>query len=61
MGHFEDMHEITDRWVPGSARYEEALILMSERNYRIALDRLESLVVKRLFELTKLGMNGVGE
>ncbi|KAF9032732.1 hypothetical protein BJ165DRAFT_1357706, partial [Panaeolus papilionaceus] len=30
------------------------------RAYRHALDSLERLVVQRLFELTKLGMNGVG-
>jgi hypothetical protein len=57
---YEDEHQIATRWVPGSKEYEEALLLMGERNYRIALDRLESLVVKRLFELTKLGMSGVG-
>jgi hypothetical protein len=57
---YEEEHQITERWIPGSTKYEEALILMSERSYRAALDRLESLVVKRLFELTKLGMSGVG-
>ncbi|KAF9035755.1 hypothetical protein BJ165DRAFT_1533241 [Panaeolus papilionaceus] len=31
-----------------------------ERAYRHTLDSLERLVVQRLFELTKLGMNGVG-
>ncbi|KAJ6476562.1 hypothetical protein DFH09DRAFT_1108859 [Mycena vulgaris] len=57
---YEDEHQITERWVPGSAKYEEALVLLVERNYKIALDKLESLVVKHLFELTKLGMSGVG-
>jgi hypothetical protein len=56
----EEEHEITERWISGSKNYEEALILLAERNYRLALDKLESLVVKRLFELTKLGMGGVG-
>ncbi|KAJ7291871.1 hypothetical protein C8J57DRAFT_1492338 [Mycena rebaudengoi] len=60
VGAFEDEHEIVDRWAPGSKAYEEALVLVSERSYRLALDRLELLVVKRMFELTKLGMNGVG-
>ncbi|KAJ6632028.1 hypothetical protein B0H10DRAFT_2159559 [Mycena sp. CBHHK59/15] len=57
---YEEEHQITERWMPGSNEYEEALILLSERSYKLALDRLESLVVKRLFELTKLGMSGVG-
>ncbi|KAJ6493883.1 hypothetical protein DFH09DRAFT_1104346 [Mycena vulgaris] len=57
---FEEEHEIPECWVPGSKEYEEALVLLVERNYRRALDKLESLVVQRLFELTKLGMNGVG-
>ncbi|KAJ6568722.1 hypothetical protein B0H19DRAFT_1065531 [Mycena capillaripes] len=56
---YEDEHQITARWVPGSKDYEDAVILLGERNYRVALDKLESLVVKRLFELTKLGMSGV--
>ncbi|KAF8194797.1 hypothetical protein K438DRAFT_1587654, partial [Mycena galopus ATCC 62051] len=36
------------------------LVLMGERKYRSALTELERLVVARLFELTKLGMGGVG-
>ncbi|KAJ7281719.1 hypothetical protein C8J57DRAFT_1056560 [Mycena rebaudengoi] len=54
----EQEHDIAERWGPGSSKYEEALVLLSERNYKLALDKLESLVVKRLFELTKLGMSG---
>ncbi|KAJ6552543.1 hypothetical protein B0H10DRAFT_2229907 [Mycena sp. CBHHK59/15] len=57
---YEADHKITERWLPGSKNYEEALVLLSERSYKLALDKLESLVVKRLFELTKLGMSGVG-
>lgn len=33
---------------------------MVERKYRAAVSELERLVVMRLFELTKLGMSGVG-
>jgi hypothetical protein len=33
---------------------------MSERRYKKAVSDLESLVVQRLFEMTKLGMSGVG-
>ncbi|KAJ6450440.1 hypothetical protein C8R47DRAFT_1230255 [Mycena vitilis] len=56
---FEEEHDILERWAPESKEYQDALILMTERKYRRALDKLESLVVKRLFELTKLGMSGV--
>ena len=58
--HFEEEHSIAERWVPGSPQYSEALTLLAERKYRRAIDTLERLVVQRLFELTKLGMNGVG-
>ncbi|KAJ7108828.1 hypothetical protein C8R44DRAFT_884859 [Mycena epipterygia] len=39
--------------------YTDGLVLMGERRYRLALDKLERLVVQRLLELTKLGMSGV--
>lgn len=55
----EDL-SITERWVPGSQDYERGMKLISERKYRAALDKLERLVVQRLFELTKLGMSGTG-
>ncbi|KAJ7847108.1 hypothetical protein B0H14DRAFT_3867546 [Mycena olivaceomarginata] len=56
---FEEEHGIVDRWPPESKEYTDALLLISERKYRRCLDKLESLVVKRLFELTKLGMSGL--
>jgi hypothetical protein len=40
--------------------YEDGLVLVRERKYRRALDDLERLVVQRIFEMTKLGMSGVG-
>jgi len=58
---FEEEHDILTRWTPESAPYKEAEKLLAERSYRRAVDNLERLVVQRLFELTKLGMNGVGE
>ena len=57
---FEEEHDINKRWTADSKEYRDALVLISERKYRRALDKLESLVVKRLFEFTKLGMSGVG-
>ena len=57
---YEEEHSIDDRWLPGSDIYKETQKLLAERSYRRAVDNLERLVVQRLFELTKLGMNGVG-
>ncbi|KAF8874791.1 hypothetical protein BD779DRAFT_1421837, partial [Infundibulicybe gibba] len=57
---FEEENHIDVRWTPDSKDYNDALCMMSEWKYRRALDNLERLVVQRLFELTKLGMNGVG-
>lgn len=52
---------IDERWMQDSPGYQEGLKLLSERKYRRALDKLETLVVQRLFELTKLGMSGTGK
>ena len=40
--------------------YQDGLVVVCERKYRRAVDDLERLVVQRLFEMKKLGMNGVG-
>jgi hypothetical protein len=58
---FEEEHQIETRWKPGSMEYNNALLLVSQRSYRRALDKLERLVVQRLLELTKLGMSGVSK
>lgn len=58
---FEEEHNIAERWTPRSPEYIDTSKLLSERTYRRAVDNLERLVVQRLLELTKLGMNGVGE
>jgi hypothetical protein len=58
---YEEVSNIEVRWTPTSSSYTEALVLMSERRYRLAVDELERLVVGRLFEMTKLGMSGVGQ
>ena len=57
---FEEEHSIETRWTPSSSEYNNALIIVSERMYRKALNTLERLFVQRLLELTKLGINGVG-
>ena len=57
----EEILGIEQRWTAESPQYMAALTVLHERKYRRALDNLERLVVQRLFELTKLGMSGVGE
>lgn len=57
---YEEEHSIETRWLQTSKEYSDALVLMRERKYRRAIDQLERLVVQRLFEMTKLGMSGVG-
>jgi hypothetical protein len=57
---YEEEHGIEARWAPESPEYNDALLLYTQRKYRRAVDKLERLVVQRLFEMTKLGMNGVG-
>ena len=57
---YEEEHGIEARWTPETPEYNDALLLLSQRKYRRAVDQLERLVVQRLFEMTKLGMNGVG-
>ena len=50
-----------ERWTKECEEYKSAMTLINERRYRKALDNLERLMVQRLFELTKLGMSGLGE
>lgn len=57
---YEEEHDIETRWAPTSQEYLNALTIVTERKYLRAIDDLERLVVQRLFEMTKLGMSGVG-
>ncbi|KAF8869977.1 hypothetical protein BD779DRAFT_1614257 [Infundibulicybe gibba] len=57
---FEEENHIDVCWTPDSKDYNDVLCMMSEWKYHQTLDNLKRLVVQRPFELTKLGMNGVG-
>jgi hypothetical protein len=52
--------DIEDRWVAGSDEWSDAAVLVSNRRYQRALDKLHALVIARLFELTKCNMSGTG-
>ncbi|THG94779.1 hypothetical protein EW026_g6755 [Hermanssonia centrifuga] len=54
----EDQLGIEDRWSPGLREYDSAFEELTMRKYRLALDKLERLVVQRLLELSKLGEQG---
>lgn len=56
----EMKHEITLRWTEGTAEWSNAADLSAMQQYQQALDRLEGLVVSRLFELTKVNMSHTG-
>lgn len=47
-------------WSPGSRDWEEAKNLTAEHEYVLALNRLEVLVVARLFEMSKQHQSGTG-
>jgi hypothetical protein len=49
-----------DRYPSDSAEYQSALLILREPKYQQALDNLERLVIWWLFELTKLGISGIG-
>ena len=46
------------RWKEGSEEWETAKKLVREREYRKALDKLEGLLVTRIFEMTRLNVAG---
>ncbi|KAE9385580.1 hypothetical protein BT96DRAFT_949735 [Gymnopus androsaceus JB14] len=48
------------RWKQGSKEWEAAKKLVKEREYRKALDKLEGLLVARIFEMTRLNVAGTG-
>ncbi|KIK13517.1 hypothetical protein PISMIDRAFT_60162, partial [Pisolithus microcarpus 441] len=51
---------ITKRWVPEDEEWQAAGRLVANRKYQRCLDQLESLVVARIFELSKMNQAGTG-
>jgi hypothetical protein len=51
---------VQNRWTPSSPEYQETVKYMSMRKYHRALDKLQKLVIQRLFELHKLNLNQTG-
>ncbi|HEV7736206.1 MAG TPA: hypothetical protein VGO47_02390 [Chlamydiales bacterium] len=53
--------EIECRWTPPSEEWKSTSKKLAMRNYQLAVDKLEGLVVSRLFEMTKLNQSGLGK
>lgn len=60
VGNLEVSLGISLRWQPSSQEYQDALEWAGERTYRLALDKLERLLVQRLFELQKANLISTG-
>ena len=57
----EEKLDVSERWTRDSAEFKKAEEYLRVRIYQRAVDKLESLVVQRLFELTKANVSQTGE
>ncbi|KAJ7048972.1 hypothetical protein C8F01DRAFT_1003511 [Mycena amicta] len=48
------------RWKEDDEEWQTAAVLVTERRYRRALDKLQGLIISRMLELTKVNMAGTG-
>lgn len=56
----EQKLNITTRWTPTTPEYMKTLSYIRNRTYQAALNHLQRLLVKRLFELHHLNIAGLG-
>ncbi|KAF7965149.1 hypothetical protein HWV62_45386 [Athelia sp. TMB] len=56
----EEKLNIDARWTPQSEEWARAGNMVAMRRYQRALDKLEGLIVARMFELTKMNMSQTG-
>ncbi len=59
--YLEQRLNIFERWEKDSLEFQSTAQLAMTREYRLAFDELERLVVSRIFELTKMNMSGTGK
>ncbi|THG92734.1 hypothetical protein EW026_g8267 [Hermanssonia centrifuga] len=52
--------KLNETWTPKHPKYEETLAYMRKRQFHRALDKVQQLVVQRLFELSKANIAGMG-
>lgn len=53
--------KIDKRWTPVDVKYREVEAYMRKREYHQALNKLQGLVVQRLFELQKANVPGMSK
>jgi hypothetical protein len=51
---------VTERWKPEDPKYREGLTYLTNRQFIRAVERLQGLVIQRLFELAKANIAGTG-
>jgi hypothetical protein len=56
----EKKMDILVQWTVDDEKYKNTAAVVASRHYCTALNRLEELVIKRLFKLTKMNMSGMG-
>ncbi|KAK1230443.1 hypothetical protein PQX77_006472 [Marasmius sp. AFHP31] len=57
---YENRLKVDQRWEEGSEDWNRAKTMADMKDYREAVDKLEGLVVARIFELSKMHMAGTG-
>ncbi|KAJ7690095.1 hypothetical protein B0H17DRAFT_1160032 [Mycena rosella] len=56
----EETLQVEARWTADGPEWNAAGLLVVTRRYRLCVNKLEELVLKRLFELTKMNMSQMG-
>ncbi|QRV75842.1 hypothetical protein RhiJN_03857 [Ceratobasidium sp. AG-Ba] len=51
--------DISVRWTPAMTEYIQAATYANKRDYQLALGRMKSLAIQRLFELSRLNVAGI--
>ena len=57
----EDILSVSERWTPQTLEWEQVMKYLQIQDYQLAVDKLEGLVVQRLFQLTKANLAGTGK
>lgn len=58
--HMEELLNVSERWTPESPQWQVAEKYNKMQEFQLAVDKLEALVVQRLFELTNANLSGTG-
>ncbi|KAI0054626.1 hypothetical protein BV25DRAFT_1816807, partial [Artomyces pyxidatus] len=57
---YEQRLDINERWLPDSPKYMRVVKYLARKEFILAVENLEGLVVQRLFELAKANIAGTG-